>query len=291
MEGYTITLKDGRNLGYGEYGNPDGIPLMLFHGTPGCRIMASLEKAEWIEEFGLRVITPERPGFGLSDPAPGRTLADWANDVEELADYLHIDRYHVAGGSGGGPYALVCALHSSGRVISATPFSSGGPPEVMHLTKDMVAQNRILFFLVRYLPFMARFLINSTAKAVHKKPEKMKAAMVKKLTEAKQIVGDEVNGDNLIKTMQEAYRQGGDGAYVDIRLIAHDWGLDLSKIKVPVFVWHGTADALVPISTARGLAKLIPGCEAHFVEGAGHMLLGSEEVASQMMERIVAVAA
>lgn len=76
MDGYTVTLRDGRKLGFCDYGEPDGIPMFLFHGTPGSRIMPGLENATWIEEFGLRVITPERPGVGLSDPAPGRTIAD-----------------------------------------------------------------------------------------------------------------------------------------------------------------------------------------------------------------------
>jgi pimeloyl-ACP methyl ester carboxylesterase len=291
MDGYTITLNDGRKLGFCEYGNPDGIPLMLFHGTPGSRLMPRLEKAAWIKEFNLRVITPERPGFGLSDPAPGRSISDWASDVEELADHLGLERYHVAGGSGGGPYALACAIASPQRVISATPFASGGPPEVMRLTKDMDAQNRIIFFLVRYLPCLARRLLRAGAKTTFTKPEKVKAVMLKKLTETNQAVGQALDGDNMLKSLQEAYRQGGDGAYHDLRLVGRDWKLDLGKIEIPVFLWHGTADILVPVSTARGLARLIPGCEAHFIPDAGHLLLGSEAVASQMISRMLAAGA
>jgi len=107
MQDNIIKLHDGRNLGYAEYGKPGGIPLLLFHGTPGSRVFKQFENASWIEESGMRVITPERPGYGLSDPAPGRTIKDWANDVIELADYLEIDRFHVARGSGGGPCIYV----------------------------------------------------------------------------------------------------------------------------------------------------------------------------------------
>lgn len=296
MEGHTITLDDGRKLGFCDYGRPDGIPLMLFHGTPGSRLlMSSLDKAAWVDDYGFRVITPERPGFGLSDPSPGRTIANWAEDVEELADYLCLERYHVAGGSGGGPYALACAIHSPQRVLSATLISSGGPPEVMHLTKDMATMNRLLFVFVRYAPFIAKLLFkvqaSSLKKGIKKNPEKVKAAMVRKLTETNQAMGRELKGDNLLKMMQEAYRQGGDGAYHDVRLVGRDWGLDLSKITVPVFLWHGTGDILVPLSTGQGLAKLIPGCETHFVPDAGHLLLGSEEVASQIMGRIAGLPA
>lgn len=289
MEGETIRLKDGRQLGYCDYGKPDGIPLMLFHGTPGARLMPSLETAAWIDELGLRVITPERPGFGVSDPAPGRSIADWAQDVEALADYLGLDRYHVSGGSGGGPYALACALHAPDRVRSVTLIASGGPPEVMPITRQMQIGNRVIFFCARYLPFLARRLLNTTARSMRTKPDKVKAAMVRQLSATKQSMGEEIKGDTLLKIMQEAYRQGGDGAYCDLRLVARDWGLDLSAIKVPVFLWHGTTDTLVPVSTGRGLAALIPGCEARFIPEGGHLLLSSKDVAFQIMQRLTAV--
>ncbi|HKJ31060.1 MAG TPA: alpha/beta hydrolase, partial [Balneolales bacterium] len=120
MQDNTIKLKDGRHLGFSDYGKPDGIPLFLFHGTPGSRVFKRFENASWIKKYGMRVITPERPGYGLSDPAPERTIKDWASDVEELADFLDLDRFHVTGGSGGGPYVLACAIHSPARVLSAT---------------------------------------------------------------------------------------------------------------------------------------------------------------------------
>jgi len=291
MDGYTMELHDGRKLGFCEYGKPDGIPLMLFHGTPGSRIMPWLERAAWIKEFRLRVITPERPGFGLSDPAPGRTISDWAKDVEELADYLGLVCYHVAGGSGGGPYALACAICSPQRVLSATLISSGGPPEVMRITKDMQFGNRVVFFGARYAPFLIKYLFAQVEKGIKERPEKIKAKMVAVLSKTNPHMREENSGESLLMTLQEAYRQGRDGVYCDIRLVGRDWGLDLSAIKVSVFLWHGTADNLVPVATAHGLAKLIPGCEVHIIPDAGHLLLGSEEVASQMVGRMLAVGA
>ena len=291
MEGDTIKLRDGRNLGFCDYGKSDGIPVMLFHGTPGSRVFGRFDEAAWVEEFGLRVITPERPGFGLSDPSPGRTIADWAGDVVELADALHIDRYHVAGGSGGGPYTLACAIHSSQRVLSATLFSSGGPPQVMPITKDMQFGNRLAFFGARYAPFFLRLLIKQTANAVKKHPGKIMAKMAEKLPEADRRVFTAKNAESTLRHLQEAYRQGTEGTCRDIHLVARDWGLDFSAIKVPVFLWHGNQDTLVPVSTAHGLARLIPGCEAHFIPEAGHGLLGDDEVAAQMMGRLLTAGA
>lgn len=88
---------------------------------------------------------------------------------------------------------------------------------------------------------------------------------------------------------KEAFRQGSDGVYRDMLLVSHAWGLDIETNTVPVFLWHGTADTMVPVSSARAFAKRIPGCEAHFIQDAGHMLLRSEEVSSEMMGRIASL--
>jgi pimeloyl-ACP methyl ester carboxylesterase len=287
MQDNIVKLHDGRNLGFSEYGKPEGIPLLLFHGTPGSRIFKRFENASWIEKFGLRIIAPERPGYGLSDPAPRRTIGDWANDVDELAGHLGLDRFHVAGGSGGGPYALACAIHSPARVLSATLFSSGGPPEVMRLSKDMQTGNRIAFFAARYAPFILKLLSSMSANAINKHPEKYMQKMRSQFPESDKRLMEKQGIENTMMQLSEAYRQGGDGTYRDMLLVSRPWALDLDKIAVPVFMWHGTADTLVPISSARDFSKLIPGCEPHFIPEAGHQLLGSEEVRSQMIARML----
>lgn len=289
MKGSTIRLSDGRNLGYCVYGKAGGTPLLFFHGTPGSRLFNRFENAPWIERLGIQVITPERPGFGLSDPAPGRAIRDWAGDVEELADYIGIDRFHVAGGSGGGPYAIACAIHLPARVLSATLFSSGVPPEVMQLSKGMQTGNRVAFLTARYAPFLLKRLLTGTARAVRRCPDKYWAQVLAKSPESDRRIMEKQNGESTITHVQEAFRQGIDGTYRDMLLVSRPWGLDLEKISMPVFMWHGTADTLMPISAAREFAKKIPGCEPHFIPDAGHQLFGSEEVRLQMIGRMLSV--
>lgn len=302
MKDNVIKLHDGRRLGFAEYGKPEGIPLFLFHGTPGCRILKRLDTAPWIPENDIHAIVPDRPGFGLSDPAPNRTIMDWATDVEQLADHLGLGCYHVAGGSGGGPYALACAIHSPERVKSATLLCSGGPPEVMPLSKEMNAGNRIAIFLARYVPSVLRCVLAVAAQAMKKprpraepgskKAQKLahlKAKRLAHLPEWDRRILEGQGGESVRLQMQEAYRQGGDGAYRDLLLVSRPWHLDFTNLTVPVFLWHGVADTNVPVATARALSKLIPGCEPHFIPDAGHMLLGSEAVCSQMAARILSV--
>lgn len=295
-----ITLRDGRQLGFAEYGKPDGIPLMLFHGTPGSRLLSFLEKAVWVERLGFRVLTPERPGYGLSDPAPGHSISDWADDVAQLADHLGLDRFHVSGASGGGPFALACALHLPTRVRSATLICSGCPPEAMHKQKGMNRGNRLVFFLARYAPPLLWVVMVLYARAVRKSLDPDNNAKKKKKREAnkkkmlahlcawdQRILASRENDPRAKLQLIEAFRQGPVGAYHDMMRVSHAWGFNHEALKVPVFLWHGTADTLMPASPARAFAKQIPGCEAHFIEDAGHMLLLDEDVASRMMQRIV----
>lgn len=282
-----MKLRDGRNLGYSEYGKVDGIPLLLFHGTPGSRIFSG----SWIKKCGMRVITPERPGYGLSDPAPERRIGDWAADIGDLADYLGLFRFHVAGGSGGGPYALACAIHLPARVLSATLFCTGCPPEFIHLSKEMHSGNRVVFFLAKYAPFLLKPLLAISAHGIKKHPAKYLSNIQSRMPEWDKRIIENKNSEQTMMHLKEAYRQGVDGTYRDLLLVSRPWCLDLDKIAAPVFMWHGTADTLMPISSAREFSKLIPGCEPHFISGAGHQLLGSEEICSQMMARILSVGA
>lgn len=120
-----ILLPDGRSLHWCEYGAADGLPIFQFHGTPGSRLFG-LDSAE-VASAGLRVVTPERPGYGRSSPHPGARWADHVSDVATVADALGISRFHVLGVSGGGPLALGCAAALLQRVWSATVVAGPAP--------------------------------------------------------------------------------------------------------------------------------------------------------------------
>ena len=120
-----LELSDGRNLAYCIWGNPHGQPIFLFHGSPGSRVFAP--NPFTTEEFGIQLITVDRPGYGRSDPQPGRQLLDWTTDVEALAGSLGIGEFGVMGHSSGGPYALACAYAIPDRVKCVALISSVAP--------------------------------------------------------------------------------------------------------------------------------------------------------------------
>jgi pimeloyl-ACP methyl ester carboxylesterase len=120
------TLPDGRVLSYAEFGDPEGYPLMFFHGYPSCRLEA------WfldpiVQRKGIRLIAPDRPGFGRSTFQPNRQFIHYPSDIRALADHLKLERFAILGGSGGGPYALACANDISGRLSAVGLFASAGP--------------------------------------------------------------------------------------------------------------------------------------------------------------------
>ena len=126
----TIRLKDGRTLGYAEYGTPQGKPVFYFHGFPSSRIDWPLFDTDGMaERINARIIAADRPGYGLSDFKRGRKILDWPDDVIELADALHIERFSVLGISGGGPYALACACRIPARLTTAAIVCGIGPAQ------------------------------------------------------------------------------------------------------------------------------------------------------------------
>ena len=117
--GKTVRLPGGRSIGYDEYGKADGPAVFVFHGNPGSHLDVLYAGRAALDSLPVRLIAPDRPGIGLSDPQPHRQIRDWAADVNQLADALGIGRYAVIGGSTGGPFALACARLSPQRITAA----------------------------------------------------------------------------------------------------------------------------------------------------------------------------
>ncbi len=122
-----ITLKAGRKLCYAEYGDLDGMPIMVFHGNPNSRLLWGVIPGSPFLP-GVRLIAPDRPGFGQTDFKKGiTTLENWSNDIVALADSLGIEKFAIFGPSGGGPFALACAWKIPERLTAVGIFASVGP--------------------------------------------------------------------------------------------------------------------------------------------------------------------
>lgn len=120
-----ITLTDSRTLCYAEYGDAAGTPIVYFHGMPASRLEALLLD-QTAHKLGLKVIAPDRPGFGQSSFQHERRITDTIDDIRQLAEQLQMERFHVLGLSGGCPYALACSRGLPEHIIQTTIIAGLG---------------------------------------------------------------------------------------------------------------------------------------------------------------------
>ncbi len=272
-EADVLVLPDGRGLGYAEYGRSGGEAYFYFHGHPGSRLEARFA-ASAADAVGVRVVALDRPGYGLSDDQPSRSILDWPTDVAHAADLLGIARFSVVGASGGGPYALACAYQLPDRVVRAGVISGVGPYDVPGNTRGMRWQNRLAFGWGARWPALARLIMRGMRRNVLHRPDRTVEAIAQAMSpvDAEIVRRPEVRA-LLAADIAEAFRQGIDGAARDVVLLGRAWGFSLREIGPPVHLWQGEADVLVPPAMGRYQAAQIPGCHAEFLPGEGHLLV------------------
>jgi len=286
MDDRSITLSDGRRLAWREYGPAGGTPVFLFHGTPGCR----LDHDPFERPTAVRTIVPDRPGFGLSDPLPGRTLGGWADDVAQLADALDLERFHVAGISGGGPYALACAARLPSRVIAVGVICGVGPLHRDELRAGMNEQNTAMDDLARNAPDMLREICRTIATEASADIRTFFRAGYDGLVEPdKAVIDIPAAEEMLLASGLEAFRQGGDAFADDLIIHSSPWDIDPATISCPVLFVHGTLDRNVPLSHAEYLAGVVPGAQFDVLEDEGHLSVAIHH-SVPLAERLAAIA-
>lgn len=274
-----MVLKDGRTLGYAEYGDPMGTPIMLFHGTPGSRLSGALFDSV-AHAHQARILAADRPGYPTSSPVRHCSLLDYVDDVITLMDALHVNTFAVLGVSGGAPFALACAAKISERVSCCGLMSGIGPLYLPHSMDGMASVNRLVFTTARFLPAIPGALLPRQIKSSVHSMQKYIDEGASPLADVSPAVFAQLMADQL-----EAVRTGGKGITFDMTLLTHDWGFQLGKIHSEVLMWHGAEDNLAPVALARYVAEHIPGCVIKFIPGAGHA--GTFSCADEVMSILV----
>jgi pimeloyl-ACP methyl ester carboxylesterase len=272
MRDYRLTLPSGRSLSYAEFGASTGVPVIYCHGFPGSRLEAAI--ADHVASSrGARLIAADRPGFGTSDYCPGRTIPGWADDVRDLANHLELDEFSMLGVSGGAPYALACASRLPRRIRSTAIVSGLGPPESVNDTPPASTSGLGLRLTAR-LPWAASFLAWALGvMARHASPLLLATLSAKASQLDQRTLNDAEFRSILAASMREAFRNGSRGAAADLRLLSASWGFDLDRLRVPVRIWHGEQDRVVPMAMGRYLERALPTCQATYLEEHGHYSL------------------
>jgi pimeloyl-ACP methyl ester carboxylesterase len=265
-----LRLADGRRIGYAEFGHPQGLPVIAIHGTPGSRYMFALTD-QAARERGLRIIAPERPGYGLSDYRRKDALPHAAEDAQALADALQLDSFALIGVSGGGPHAIATAASMPGRVALLALISPVGPIAECHRRIRMSPTHRLVFTRIGRSHRACATFFWSLRNVVRWAPGVAHAALMQRVTpsDRKVLSQPEVRA-NLRAAIKEGLRPGIKGALQDLRLFCGAWDLPLDEIDVPTVIWQGSDDTIVPPAAAYHLAGCLPNCRLDVVQGAGH---------------------
>ena len=254
-----------------EYGQADGRPVMVFHGTPACGAGFDFADAP-ARERGLRLIAPDRPGVGLSTRSDGYSVADWPPIVTALAGVVGVDRFAVWGYSGGGPYAVAMAAAEANRVVGAAIAAGMGEMGTFAVADDFEKTDRQMFGLSVKHPRVAGAVMSAAARLAKLSPKSAVKSFEKQLTESDAKVAAELGEPNEVMALfTQAFLRGSRGVVDDYRSIAQPWGVDFASIKVPVCVFQGTADTMVPMRHADELARRIPHAELVAWPEEGHL--------------------
>lgn len=269
----SIRLRNGRRLGYAEWGDPNGHPLIYCHGWPSSRLEGRLAHHAGVAS-AVRVISPDRPGIGLSDYQFRRTLADWPDDVAELADALGLARFSILGPSGGAPYAAACAWKLRHRLTGVGLVAGIGPIDAPGATVGMSRMNWLLLRVAGRLP-LAPTAAMGIAAARARRPERLLSSAT--VSDVDRPYWNRMK-EILEPTIAEAFRQGGRGQARELRLLARPWGFRLEDIAVPVRLWHGERDPNSSMAMARHVATMIPECRATYYPDEGHLFFVGERL-------------
>ncbi|KAL2802993.1 Alpha/Beta hydrolase protein [Aspergillus granulosus] len=286
----TLPLCDGRILGFAEYGSPTGFPVLYFHGFPSSRLEGSGVDGN-ARRRGLRIISLDRPGYGLSTFKPNRRITDWPSDVKSLADHLRIPKFAVLGGSGGSPYALACAHALPHERLSAVGIFAGAAPweaGIQHISPS----RRILSWAAASSPKALGVLfsgvIGASRWAATTSPVTrwLDTWLEKQESLEKSELSTKQRREEVLAMAFEAFAQGPAATVQEASLLSHDWGLRLEDVAYNrIQIWHGEKDANVPVEMVKYMTERLPNADLCVYKGETHYTLSRhiDEIFSELV--------
>lgn len=278
----TITVADGRRLGYAEMGDPTGLPVIYQHGWQYPRIWHP--DHDIARRAGVRLVALDRAGYGESTPQPGRTITDSADDVAALADNLGIDRFAVLGWSLGGLHALAAAAAMPQRVTNVVVVGSLGlidEPGALRQLSWLTAMPRRL----RHAPPLQRAWLRFQGGQAAKDPAAFVDGAIRFFAPPDQAaMRDPVFRPVIEESQSVAWADGVDGILTDYTTAA-PLTFQVSHVQQHVDLVHGADDTIVQPVMARRLYELLPDARLQLIPEAGHFVVLTHW--GQLMERVV----
>jgi pimeloyl-ACP methyl ester carboxylesterase len=273
VSSFTVALADGRSLEVSVSGPAGGTPLVIHHGTPSDRSQYR-PFAEAAAVRGLRLISYSRPGYGGSSRQPGRAIADCAADTLAIVEQFGVGRFYTAGWSGGGPHALACAALLSDRVLACATIAGVGPfgAAGLEFLEGMGRENQEEYGAALSGPSELQGYLERQAQALAGLTGEQVAAALGDLVSPVDVGA--ITGDfaaYLARTFRQAVASGIWGWFDDDLAFIRPWGFDLDDVGVPVVVWQGGQDRMVPFAHGQWLATHVPGACPRLLTEEGHL--------------------
>lgn len=272
---HSLTLPDGRRMAYVDRGDPHGIPLVFTRGILGSRLAVSPDE-EILRAKGIRLLVPDRPGCGASDPHPQPSLLHWAQDVQCLAQQLGISRWHMMGFATGAAYALACAHALPGQVAAA--LLVGAAPEVRSRADLQFFRGDLKhgLTLCRFAPTIVRRLYTLLTKNVERRVHQYFNDTLSTMPMVdQQVFSDPAIRRNEALSVLEGTAQGNPTFLNEMFIAASPWGFELKGITPPLSFWHGAQDPYVSWKASEKMAAQCNQAHFHLLEDGGQYLIFS----------------
>jgi pimeloyl-ACP methyl ester carboxylesterase len=260
---HVIPLPGGRRLGYAEYGESNGYPVLFFHGAPGSSHLHP-DLAKIAAQNNVHLIAVDRPGYGLSDPQPNRSFLNFADDVNALTKSLGVKKFSIIGFSAGSPYPLACAYKFPARinkvalVAALVPGITDGMPPMVSGLYVMAQTNpdelRKTFAAVAPSSSVLLDVVSSTSTDWDKKVLLDRA------------VEFELEYEHTLKN-------GIEGMVSDFVLNSGNWGFPINECHTEVHLYSGSLDQNTPPAMTHYLATQLPNSHVHAFQDEGHFIL------------------
>lgn len=284
-----VLLPDGRRLDLRVSGPAGGLPLVYHHGTPGAATpIRLLERAAHAR--GLRLVTTSRPGYGNSSRQPGRSVVDVAADTEAVLAALGAERCLTMGWSGGGPHALACGARLGAAaavlvVAGVAPHEAEGLDWMAGMGEDNVAE---FSAAVHGEDQLRPHLVQQGEQLRTIRAADIVASLRSLLPDVDRAALTGEFGEDTAAGFREGLRTGVDGWLDDDLAFTAPWGFSLADIPVPVMIWQGSADLMVPFAHGEWLASRLPAASAHLEDGEGHLSIGLGKLDAMLDELVKA---
>ena len=280
----SIRLRQGRSIGFAEYGAALGTPVLWFHGTPGGRGQVPPAARIAAAERDVRLIALERPGVGSSTRHVYRSILGWADDVEEVANHLGLPRFALIGLSGGGPYVLACAYRLGDRVVAGAVLGGVAPAR-----GDEAIPGGLMDVAVALSPVLEAaceplgHLLWRLNRSIMPISSRAFDAFVRFMPAGDQAVYSRPEMKSMfLDDLARASRRQLHGPLYDILQFTRPWGFSLREVRVPIRFWQGDADPIVPLAHAEHMAALVPNAALRVRPREGH--IGNLDAAREVLE-------